>query len=204
MVDAPPAKERWTFSWKHLYEEVVSTGWGTGCAGCVIACPHDVLGYDDTNGVYKPQQIEDYGGPADCSHGDKACTSCTRACPRFRAWEPEIDNFLFGRTRTPEEVEGISKDIILLKAADPEVAEKGQDGGLVSAILIWAMEKGYIDAALVSYLEGDGTSWKAIPGVAKTRQEILAAAGSRYTYSANTMAYKEAIESGASKLALVG
>jgi len=93
---------------------------------------------------------------------------------------------------------------VLLKAADPEVAEKGQDGGLVSAILIWAMERGYIDAALVSYLEGDGTSWKAIPGVAKTREEILAAAGSRYTYSANTMAYDEAIESGAERLALVG
>ena len=25
------------------------------------------------------------------------------------------------------------------------------------------LKKGYIDAALVSYLEGDGTSWKAIP-----------------------------------------
>jgi coenzyme F420 hydrogenase subunit beta len=56
----------------------------------------------------------------------------------------------------------------------------------------------------VSYLEGDGTSWKAVPGVARTREEILAAAGSRYTYSANTMAYAEAIAGGAEKLALVG
>ncbi|HEX8771624.1 MAG TPA: Coenzyme F420 hydrogenase/dehydrogenase, beta subunit C-terminal domain, partial [Acidimicrobiales bacterium] len=100
--------------------------------------------------------------------------------------------------------DGISKDIILARAADPEILERGQDGGLVSAILIWAMEHGYIDAALVSYLEGDGTSWKAIPGVARTREEILAAAGSRYTYSANTMAYGEAVEGGAEKLALVG
>ena len=56
----------------------------------------------------------------------------------------------------------------------------------------------------MSYLEGDGTTWKAIPGVAQTREEVLAAAGSRYTYSANTMAYAEAIEGGAEKLALVG
>jgi coenzyme F420 hydrogenase subunit beta len=74
----------------------------------------------------------------------------------------------------------------------------------VSAILLWAMEHEYIDSALVSYLEGDGSSWKAKPGVARTRDEILAAAGSRYTYSSNPMAYGEAIAGGAEKIALVG
>jgi coenzyme F420 hydrogenase subunit beta len=190
--------------WTHLFDEVVTSGLCTGCAGCVVACPHDVLGYDDTGGVYKPLHLEEEGGPGGCVHGDKGCTSCTRACPRFRSWEPEIDTHLFGRTRRPDEVDGISKDIILARAADPEILERGQDGGLVSAMLIWALEHGYIDAALVSYLEGDGSTWKAVPGVARTREEILAAAGSRYTYSANTMAYAEAVEKGAEKLALVG
>ena len=127
-------KERWSFSWKHLYDEVVTTGLCTGCAGCVIACPHDVLDYDDLLGVYKPVQIEhDYGGPRDCSHGDKACTSCTRACPRFRAWEPEIDTFLFGRPRRPDEMSGVFKDICLARATDDELhalrslKTKGQD-----------------------------------------------------------------------------
>jgi len=190
--------------WKELYSEVVTSGLCTGCAGCVVACPHDVLGYNDDEGVYKPFHLEEELGPGNCTHGEKGCTSCTRACPRFRGWETEIDNHMFGRTRTPEEVDGISKDIILARATDPKVHELGQDGGLVSAILIWALEHGYIDAALVSYLEGDGTSWKAIPGVARTPEEVLAAAGSRYTYSANTMAYAEAVEAGAEKLALVG
>ncbi|HEX3621172.1 MAG TPA: Coenzyme F420 hydrogenase/dehydrogenase, beta subunit C-terminal domain [Acidimicrobiales bacterium] len=190
--------------WKHLYSEVVTSGLCTGCAGCVVACPHDVLGYDDREGVYKPFHLEEELGPDNCTHGEKGCTSCTRACPRFRSWETEIDTHLFGRTRLPDEVDGIAKDIILARAVDPKVHELGQDGGLVSAILIWALEHGYIDAALVSYLEGDGTSWKAIPGVATNREEILAAAGSRYTYSANTMAYAEAVQKGAEKLALVG
>jgi coenzyme F420 hydrogenase subunit beta len=183
---------------------VVTTGLCTGCAGCVIACPHDVLDYDDLLGVYKPVQIEnDYGGPRDCSHGDKACTSCTRACPRFRAWEPEIDEFLFGRAREVEEISGISKDIVLARAADPELHEVGQDGGLVSAILVYALEHDIIDAALVSYLEGDGTSWKAVPGIARTREDVIASAGSRYTYSANTMAYKD-LEKDEERIALVG
>jgi coenzyme F420 hydrogenase subunit beta len=190
--------------WKHLYDEVVTSGLCTGCAGCVVACPHDVLGYNDDEGVYKPFHLEEELGPDNCIHGEKGCTSCTRACPRFRSWETEIDTHLFGRARTTEEVDGVSKDIILARASDPKVHELGQDGGLVSAILIWCLEHGYIDAALVSYLEGDGTSWKAIPGVARTPEEVLAAAGSRYTYSANTMAYAQAVEGGAEKLALVG
>ena len=198
----PAARD--TLHWAHLWSEVVTSGLCTGCAGCVVACPYDVLGYDDQKGVYKPFHLEEEGGPGGCQHGDRGCTSCTRACPRFRAWEPEIDSHLFGRTRRPEEVDGISKDIILAKASDGAVAKAGQDGGLVSAILIWALDHGYIDAALVSYLEGDGTSWKAIPGVARTKEEVLAAAGSRYTYSANTMAYAEAVAGGAEKLALVG
>src|SRR3954454_6985963 len=204
LEETAPKKERWSFSWKHLYEEVVTSGLCTGCAGCVIACPHDVLGYRDTEGVYKPFQTEDdYGGPGDCSHGDKACTSCTRACPRFRAWEPEIDEFMFGRRRTADEVSGVFKDIFLARASDPILHEVGQDGGLVSAILVYALEHDMIDAALVSYLEGDGSTWKALPGVARTREEVIASAGSRYTYSANTLAYRD-LEKEDERVALVG
>ena len=123
-----------------------------------------MLGYKDTEGVYKPFHLEEELGPDNCIHGEKGCTSCTRACPRFRTWETEIDNFMFGRPRTIDEIDGISKDIILARASDDMVHKMGQDGGVVSAMLIWCLEKGYIDAALVSYLEGDGSTWKAIPG----------------------------------------
>ena len=199
-----PAAPRWTAQWKELFDEVVTTGLCTGCAGCVVACPHDVLGYDDAKGVYRPFHLEAELGPGDCGHGQRGCTSCTRACPRFRGWEGEIDRHLFGRTRAPDEQAGVSKDIILARATNPEVHARGQDGGLVSAILLWALEHGYIDAALVSHLEGDGTSWKAVPAVARTREEVMAAAGSRYTYSANTIAYDQAVAGGAERLALVG
>ena len=196
----PPEK----FQWKHLYEEVVTTGLCTGCAGCVIVCPHDVLGYRDDSGIYKPFQTEEGFGPDDCSHGQKGCTSCTRACPRFRNWETDIDEFLFGRVREVDEPSGVCKDIVLARATDPVLQEVGQDGGLASAILLYALENDLIDAALASYLEGDGSTWKAIPGVVRTKDDIIASAGSRYTYSANTLAYGDAIESGAERIALVG
>ncbi len=197
---------RWTNQWKELKAEVVDTGLCTGCAGCVIACPHDVLGYHHSQGEYRPFHLEEELGPDDCIHGQKGCTSCTRACPRFRLWEAQADDHLFARTRHMDEVAGIYKDIMLTRASDDMVHKMGQDGGLVSAILIWALEHDYIDASLVSYLEGgaDSGSWKAVPGVAATKDEVLAAAGSRYTYSANTLAIDEAIEKGHQRLALVG
>ena len=203
-ADAAPAKVRWTAQWKELFDEVIDTGLCTGCAGCVIACPHDVIGYDHSQGGYKPFHLEAELGPTDCGHGQKGCTSCTRACPRFRDWEPEADEHLFDQVRQPDELSGIYKDVLLVRAADDGVHRAGQDGGLVSAILIWLKDNDYIDGALVSYLEGDGGDWKAVPGVATTRDEFLAAAGSRYTYSANTLAVKEATERGLKRLALVG
>ena len=203
---APAKAERWSFQWKELYDEVITSGLCTGCAGCVIACPHDVIGYDHESGGYKPFHLEEELGPTNCVHGEKGCTTCTRACPRFRDWEPQANEHLFARDRDDDEIAGIYSDILLTRASDDMVHRMGQDGGLVSAILIWAMENGYIDGALTSYLEGgaDSGSWKAVPGVATNRDEVLAAAGSRYTYSANTLAIDEAKERGLSKLALVG
>ncbi len=196
----PPEK----LHWAHLYDEVVTSGLCTGCSACVVVCPYDVLGYDDTGGRYKPFHVEADGGAESCTHGVKGCTLCTRACPRFRTWEPEIDQHLFGRERTEDEVSGVAVDVVLARATDPEVRAVGQDGGFVSALLVFALEHDLIDAALVSALEGDGSTWKAVPAVARTRAELLATAGSRYTYSANPMAYGEAIDGGAERIALVG
>ena len=73
----------------------------------------------------------------------------------------------------------------------------------MSAMLVYALEHDIIDAALVSYLEGDGTTWKAIPGIARTREDVIASAGSRYTYSANTLAYMDLAKED-ERIALVG
>ncbi len=207
-VETTKKPERWRFQWKELYDEVITSGLCTGCAGCVIACPHDVIGYKHEPGGYTPFHLEEDLGPTNCGHGENGCTSCTRACPRFRDWETAADEHLFGRTRNDDEMAGIYRDILLVRAADDKVYEKGQDGGLVSAILIWCLQNNVIDGALVSMVEGstDGTAggWKAVPGVATNYDEVMAASGSRYTYSANTIAYDEAVERGLKDLALVG
>ena len=173
MTEERQAPERWRAEWAELFTEVVTSGLCTGCAACIVACPHDVLGYNTEAGAYKPFHLEEELGPGGCTHGLRGCTSCTRACPRFRNWETEADTLLFGRPRRPEEQAGVTKSVLLARATDPDFFASGQDGGVVSAILLWCIEHDRIDAALVSVLEGDGSGWRAVPGVARTREEIL-------------------------------
>jgi coenzyme F420 hydrogenase subunit beta len=188
--------------WRELFHEVVETNLCTGCAACVMACPRDVLDYDHAE-TYHPFNVELSTAADDCVHGQRGCDICTRACPRFRDWEVECDQALFGRAREPEEVTGIRRGVFLARAADPAVLEAGQDGGLVSALLIWGLATGRVEGALTSRLSATRT-WDGEPFLATTREEVLEAAGSRYTYAANPLAMKEAERRGLRRLALVG
>src|SRR6476620_4318830 len=186
VTEEPPVEakaERWTAQWKELYHEVITTGLCTGCSGCVVTCPHDVIGYEHEEGKYLPFHLEEELGLDNCIHGEKGCTTCTRACPRFRGWESAADTHLFGRVREPDEMAGIWRQLLMTRATDADEHARGQDGGFVSAMLNWLFEHDYIEAAMVSGVEPDD-AWKAKPVLVHNKEEVLATAGSRYTYCA--------------------
>ena len=188
--------------WHELFHEVVQTGLCTGCAACVMACPRDVLGYDHAQS-YQPFNVEPTTLADSCVFGEKGCDICTRACPRFRDWEVASDVALFGRERRADEPIGVYENLLLVRAVDPDVLSAGQDGGLVSALLIWGLESGLIDGALVSGPSPERVL-DAVPAVVTDREGVLRTAGSRYTYSANPLAMREAEELKLKSLALVG
>src|SRR5439155_20889412 len=87
----PPGDSTQKTQWRELFHEVVVSGLCTGCSACVVVCPFHVLVCDHAggpHGPYRPFHLEE-GEPDHCAHGDRGCDICTRACPRFREWEPE-------------------------------------------------------------------------------------------------------------------
>jgi coenzyme F420 hydrogenase subunit beta len=192
--------------WRELFSEIVSTDVCCGCAACVLVCPHHVLDYDFT--MEKPFQT-DPGRPNDCSHGIKGCTLCAQACPRLDhdagvwRWQwPQLEEQLFGRTRRPDEVFGVAREVVLARATAPRVCEAGQDGGIASAMLLYGFENGALDGAVVSGF--DGATQMTEPRLVTSADEVMATARSRYTYCPTPLALREAFERKMRKVALVG
>jgi len=86
---------------------------------------------------------------------------------------------------------GTYKEAVSARATDKQIQRVSQDGGIVTALLSFALEEGVIEGAVVA---GPGKElWKPEPLVAMTPDEILSAAGTKYTFSPNVWALKKAV-----------
>ncbi len=98
---------------------------------------------------------------------------------------------------------GPHQEIISAKATDKKITSKSQDGGIISAILIYALQENIIDGTIVA---GPGDEpWKPEPFIATTKKDILKGAGTKYTMCPNVSLIKEATRSyGLEKIGTVG
>jgi len=120
-----------------------------------------VLDYETDNGVYKPFHL-DIDGDRRTAPTDKRVARCARG--PVRAFVTGSPRSTRTSSRANERGRGLGiGDVLLARATDESLVENGQDGGFVSALLIYALENDVIDAALVSGLEGDGSTWRAVP-----------------------------------------
>lgn len=172
-----------------LEKAVVSNGKCMGCAACIIVCPFACLAYTEE----KPRLTKN------C----EKCGICARVCPRFGWQRAAVERFVFGRERKPEEAFGVYRRMVVAQASDEEIRKKCQDGGIVTALLKFALENGIVEAAVVSGLEHD-KPLVPHPMVASSVSELLACGGTRYTYSPNLFGLKEGILQKKKKLAYVG
>jgi coenzyme F420 hydrogenase subunit beta len=185
--------------WKHLYEEIVATEICCGCSACIVACPHKVLELQD----FDPVQIDARSPFDNCIHGEEGCSLCAMACLRLHPSLNIIEPSVFGERRQPEFPEGMYRSKTLARATDERILARGQDGAAVTALLAWGLDTGELDGSVIS-APSDKVPWLDEPKVVTTSDELLATAGSRYTYCATPLALRKAAEAKCKSVALVG
>lgn len=183
--------------WRDLFRDVVDPGACMGCAACVVACPRGVIAYQDE----RPVQTDAESGAGGCRFGDKGCTVCAKACARLHADSAVLESAVVGRARRDDEPAGAVRTVVAARAACASTHAAGQDGGFVTALLTWALEHGLIDGAVVSGVD-PASPLQPVPVLATTPAELVAAARSRYTYSANPLMLRDLAPS--RRVALVG
>jgi coenzyme F420 hydrogenase subunit beta len=92
---------------------------------------------------------------------------------------------------------------MLAQTTDDEVLQAAQNGGVVTGLLRFALENRIIDGAVVSGTDA-GKLLRPVPKLADTPEEVLECVGTRYFYSLNLFALREAAKRGKQKIAFVG
>ncbi|MHA1264737.1 MAG: Coenzyme F420 hydrogenase/dehydrogenase, beta subunit C-terminal domain [Candidatus Helarchaeota archaeon] len=161
-------------SFGRLMREIVNTGVCTHCGACVATC--EFLEWDFE--TEKPKLVGKCTG----------CGVCYVQCPRTLVAPRD----LVGRYQAA-----------YTGRANPELGIAGQDGGVVTALLLYALDKKLIDSAVVTG-KNENEPWKPEVKIVKTREELLKTSGSVYSHSQTLIGLLEAIRQGNRSIGFVG
>lgn len=150
--------------------EVVKSGLCNRCGTCVGLSGGRIT-FSGRTGAYLPK-VNDQSMNTDLL---KYCSGCGYDFPAER-------ERIFGKATTFNVFAGAYKNIYIGNATDEGIRRTSASGGILSAILIWLLEKGRIDGAVVLGMS-EKEPWLTKPFIAKSRQEILDAAQSKYIIS---------------------
>ena len=118
------------------------------------------------------------------------CHHCVEVCPGKNLPYSEMEQMIFGRTRNKDSNEkmfGVHKYHIVTHSVSEEMNRTGVAGASVSTLLIHGLETGFLDAAIVAGYDKQ-KPWQVRPYVVTDREDVLAAARSKYgVCSINTL-----------------
>jgi len=109
---------------------------------------------------------------------------------------------LFPENATKSYTLGSYQKLVAARSNNKEVLQVAQNGGVVSTLLIHALDTGLIDGVLLTDRDD---MWRPKPVIARSAKEILSCTGSKYTVASTLSNYNNAInEFKLEKLAFVG
>ena len=176
-----------------LQSEVIEAGLCTGCGTCAAVCPTKAIAMN-----YEAEEPDIIGQCA------PRCQLCYDTCPGKDVNLPGLSQVAFGREpKAEEDLLGVAQGFLKGHALDAQVRDAGAGGGAVSALLIYALEKDIIDAAVVSGMSPE-KPWRVVPKIATCREEVMANASSHYAVVPTNSILSEAMAAGWKRLGVVG
>ena len=176
--------------------QVVKDGLCTGCGTCIALCPEEAikLTIDEKKGIYVPELDEEK-----CNN----CGICVKVCPGHEVDFKQLNLEIFGKE--PEDILiGNYLNCYVGHSTNYDIRYNSASGGLITQLLIFALEEGIIDGALVTRMKKDNPL-EPEPFIARTKEEIIEASKSKYCPVPANIALKEILESKeGEKFAVVG
>ena len=167
-----------------LHEEVRQAKFCTGCGACVNLCPYHAANGDQIVMLHA----------CDIKEG-----RCYAYCPRTPTDMDSLRKQLFNTEDMMPEV-GAMKGFYVVRAGDEKLRSGAQHGGTVTALMILAMQEGFIDSAIVAD-EGDGLLPKGI--TVNIPDEIGKKGKSRFVVSPNVAEFNALAWVGGRKIGIV-
>ena len=176
--------------------QIVKDGLCTGCGTCVALCPNESikLTMNEKKGIYIPELNEEK-----CNN----CGICFKVCPGHEVDFQTLNMEIFGKE--PEDVLiGNYLNCYIGHSTDCDIRYNSASGGLVTQLLIFALEEKMINGALVTRMKRDNPL-EPEPFIARTKEEIIEASKSKYCPVPVNIALEEILESEeGEKFAVVG
>jgi len=175
---------------------IAQSGLCTGCGTCVSLCPKEAIQIkiNQEKGIYEPEII------------DKKCTNCKlclKVCPGHEIDFKDLNQEIFG-TDAEDILVGNYLNSYTGYSTDHEIRYNSSSGGLATQLLIFALEEGLIDGALVTRMKRDNPL-EPEPFIARTKEEIIEASRSKYCPNPANIALQEILQSdGNERIAVVG
>ena len=172
------------FGPEELSQQILDRGLCTLCGACANICPYIKVHNNKIVTLFSCDRTEGRG----YAH-----------CPKVGTLLEDMSQFYKAQSFTENP---IGEYIKIIKARSGIKAPEGdfQNSGVVSSLIIFAMEKGLIDAALLTGQEGINP----VPTVVNNRDGVLECAGSKYIASPVLSMMGQTIDSGIGKLGIVG
>ena len=176
-------------SYEDLEARIIGTGECTVCGACITACPDSHIKLVEN----KPKRLK---RTVDCV----GCHTCYDACFMVRHdLIKDIEASILGWGR--KESIGSYRRAVAAKTRDREIEGTCQNGGIVTTLLLYALDSGIIDGALVAGKD----SWAPVACSATTRSEIIRAGGTKYGVVPVLKELRAAVvDRGLSKICVVG